>query len=122
MSARLAFRAKQGDPTVWAASRFESFERYIATTLDQTGRVRLKLLSALGVGTAVTERQLASVTNRQNLLKDDFKTLEQVEQQLLMYERDMRRDFELRMADVENILLATVSPPTVDLSGRKERN
>jgi small GTP-binding protein len=105
VSARLALRAKQGEPAVWAASRFESFERYIATTLDQTGRVRLKLLSALGVGTAVTEHQLASVTNRQNLLKDDFKTLEQVEQQLVMYEQDMRRDFELRMADVENILL-----------------
>jgi small GTP-binding protein len=105
VSARLALRAKQGEPAVWAASRFESFERYIAITLDQTERVRLKLLSALGVGAAVTEHQLASVTNRQNLLKDDFKTLEQVEQHLVMYERDMRRDFELRMADVENILL-----------------
>ena len=105
VSARLALRAKQGEPAVWAASGFESFERYIATTLDQTERVRLKLLSALGVGAAVTEHQLASVTNRQNLLKDDFKTLEQVEQHLVMYERDMRRDFELRMADVENILL-----------------
>jgi small GTP-binding protein len=105
VSARLALRAKQGEPAVWAASRFESFERYIATTLDQTERVRLKLLSPLGVGTAVTEHQLGSVTNRQSLLKDDFKTLEQVEQHLVMYERDMCRDFELRMADVENILL-----------------
>ena len=43
--------------------------------------------------------------DRQALLKDDFATLEQVENQLGIYQRDMERDFELRMADVENVLL-----------------
>ena len=43
--------------------------------------------------------------DRRALLKDDFATLEQVEAQLALYQRDMERDFELRMADVENVLL-----------------
>ena len=35
VSARLALRAKQGEPSVWTASRFEPLERYIADTLDE---------------------------------------------------------------------------------------
>jgi len=34
VSARLALRAKQGDPSRWTASRFEALERYIRETLD----------------------------------------------------------------------------------------
>ena len=52
VSARLALRAKQGDPSAWAASRFEALERYIRDTLDSPGRVQLKLLNPLGVGAA----------------------------------------------------------------------
>src|SRR4051794_6820029 len=33
VSARLALRAKEGDPSVWAASRFEALERYIRESL-----------------------------------------------------------------------------------------
>jgi hypothetical protein len=65
----------------------------------------LKLLNPLGVAMAVAERQRASLRDRQALLKDDVATLEQVESQLGLYQRDMERDFELRMADVENVLL-----------------
>ncbi len=50
VSARLALRAKQGEPELWAPSRFEAVENYIQDTLDETGRVRLKLLNPLGVG------------------------------------------------------------------------
>ena len=64
VSARLALKAKQGDPSAWAASRFEALERYIATTLDAPGRVHLKLLNPLGVGAALTERHAAVVRDR----------------------------------------------------------
>src|SRR5688500_12647547 len=50
VSARLALRAKQGDPSVWAESRFEALERYIRSTLDQGNRFRLKLANPTGVG------------------------------------------------------------------------
>src|SRR5687767_9551699 len=105
VSAKLALRAKTGEPSVWAASGFELLESYVATTLNASGRAQLKLLNPLGVALAVAERQRASLRDRQALLKDDVTTLEQVESQLGLYQRDMERDFDLRMADVENVLL-----------------
>jgi len=105
VSAKLALRAKRGEPSVWAASGFEALERYVTATLNTSGRAQLKLLNPIGVASAVAERQRASLLDRQALLKDDLVTLEQVESQLVLYQRDMERDFELRMADVENVLL-----------------
>ena len=105
MSAKLALRAKRGEPSVWAASGFEALEGYVTATLNASGRAQLKLLNPIGVATAVAERQRESMRDRQTLLKDDLATLEQVESQLVLYQRDMERDFELRMADVENVLL-----------------
>ncbi len=105
VSAKLAFRAKRGEPSVWAASGFEALEGYVTATLNASGRAQLKLLNPIGVATAVAERQRESMRDRQTLLKDDLATLEQVESQLALYQRDMERDFELRMADVENVLL-----------------
>jgi small GTP-binding protein len=105
VSAKLAYRAKRGEPSVWAASGFEALEDYVAKTLNASGRAQLKLLNPLGVAIAVADRQIASVRDRRALLKDDFATLEQVEDQLRLYQNDMERDFELRMADVENVLL-----------------
>jgi small GTP-binding protein len=40
VSARLAWRAKRGEPSLWAASRFEALERYIGETLDRGDRRR----------------------------------------------------------------------------------
>jgi small GTP-binding protein len=105
VSARQALRAKQGDPTLWAASGFEALERYITSTLDAPGRVHLKLLNPLGVGAAITERHGGIVRERLGLLKDDFATLEEVERQLDVYQQDLLRDFEFRMADIDKILL-----------------
>ena len=105
VSAKLAFRAKRGEPAVWASSGFEALESYVTSTLNASGRAKLKLLNPLGVAMAVAERQRTSLGDRQTLLKDDVTTLEQVESQLVLYQKDMERDFELRMADVENVLL-----------------
>lgn len=105
VSSRLALRAKQGDPSAWAASRFEALERYIRETLDSPGRVQLKLLNPLGVGAALTDRHAAAVRDRAALLKDDFTTLDEVERQLAVYQADLMRDFEFRLADIDRILL-----------------
>jgi small GTP-binding protein len=105
VSARLALRAKQGDPAAWAASRFEALERYIRETLDSPGRIRLKLLNPLGVGAALTERHRTAVRDRASLLKDDFATLDEVESQLAVYQADLMRDFGFRISDIDRILL-----------------
>jgi hypothetical protein len=62
-------------------------------------------LNPLGVGAAITERHGGIVRERLGLLKDDFATLEEVERQLDVYQQDLLRDFEFRMADIDKILL-----------------
>ena len=105
VSARLGLRAKQGDPSAWAGSRFEALESYIRTTLDSPGRVHLKLLNPLGVGAALTDRHTAAIKERGVLLKEDFTTLDEVERQLTVYQSDLMRDFNLRISDIDRILL-----------------
>jgi small GTP-binding protein len=106
VSSKLALRGKQqGDAGAWAASRFETLERYIQTTLDAPGRVQLKLLNPLGVGASLAERHDGLVKERLALLKEDFEMLDEVERQLGVYQDDLVRDFELRMSDVDRILL-----------------
>ena len=105
VSAKLALRAKAGDPDVWAASGYEALERYIKTTLDAPGRVHLKLLNPLGVGISLAERHSGFVRERLALLKEDFETLDEVERQLGVYQQDLARDFEFRMSDIDRILL-----------------
>jgi hypothetical protein len=64
VSARLAWRAKHGDPTQWVTSRFEPLERYIRHTLDDRSRFQLKLANGLGVGDALARRYLSIAEER----------------------------------------------------------
>ncbi len=105
VSARLALKAKQGEPAVWPASRFEALEQYIETALDAPSRIELKLLNPLGVGASIADRHLTIARDRVALLKEDFQTLDEVERQLDMYQRDLTRDLEFRMADIDRILI-----------------
>ena len=105
VSARLALRAKRGDPTAWAASRFEALEHYIVTRLDERERLRIKLASPLGVALSITGRLREVVAGRLDLLKEDLRLLDDVERQLDVYRRDMQEQFGHRMAAIENALL-----------------
>jgi len=105
VSAKMAFRAKNGEPQLWSSSGFEALERYIRTTLDSSARMRLKLQNPLGVGAALIDRYSAATRDRLGMLQSDFTLLEDVESQLAGFERDMAREFEGRMATVDNVLL-----------------
>src|SRR5215211_6489471 len=109
VSALLARKAKAATSTIerdalLAASGFAELERYITDLLDEEGRVRLKLESPLGVVEELSRRYRAAVDERLSLLEEDFRTSENVESQLELYKEDMKRDFEARMAEVENII------------------
>jgi hypothetical protein len=93
VSARAAYRAKTGEPQLWAASGFDALEHYIRRSLDSASRTKLKLQNPLGVGSALIERYVVATRERLS------------ERQLEAYERDMARDFEGRMATVDNVLL-----------------
>jgi hypothetical protein len=105
VSARLALRAKQGEPSVWAASRFEPLERYIRDTLDEGSRFRLKLGNPVGVGQTLAHRYAAIAEERLALLDEDVALLDDIERQLAVHRSDMARGFELRMTAVEKVLV-----------------
>src|SRR5918997_735455 len=51
-------------------------------------------------------KKIVLVVNKVDLLReDDFKMSENVESQLELYREDMKRDFEARMSEIENIIL-----------------
>ena len=105
VSARQALRAKQGDPSYWAPSRFEALERYIRTTLDERSRFQLKLANPIGVGQALAHRYATIAEERLVLLQDDLELLDDIDRQLAVYRDDLARGFELRMTAVEKILV-----------------
>src|SRR5215218_8043761 len=109
VSALLARKAKAATSTIerdalLAASGFAELERYVTDLLDEEGRVRLKLESPLGVVEELSRRYRTAVDERLSLLEEDFRTSENVESQLELYKDDMKRDFEARMAEIENII------------------
>jgi len=104
VSARLALRAKLGETGLWKASLFEALEKYIQNTLDEKGRLLLKFMNPLGVGSYLVNKYLQITNSRLELLKTDFATLQDVDSQLNLYQQDMQRDFDFRMSDIENVL------------------
>jgi small GTP-binding protein len=110
VSARLAMVAKlgQGDgaerESAWRRSRFEALERYLVETLDEAERVRLKLLNPLGVAERVTSLELKRGVARLDTLRTDLKGMDEIEGQLTIYATDLRRDFDRRLQEVENVV------------------
>jgi small GTP-binding protein len=105
VSARLAWRAKHGEPDVWEASGFALLERAILATLESGSRFRLKIASPLGVGDALARRYDAVASERLALLAADVTALDDIERQLVLYQQDLAKGFELRMTAVEKVLL-----------------
>src|SRR5688500_1216384 len=73
---------------------FAALERYLLETLRETERVRLKLLSPLGVLRHVLESNLATVESRRTVLHEDGRVLRAVRDQLAAYTTEMRTDSE----------------------------
>jgi small GTP-binding protein len=108
LSARQAQRALAANPEERArrleACGFAAFERYLYETLDEAGRVRLKLLAPLGVADRLLARYTGVVEERLGLLQDDFATVEHIERQVQAYQDDLQREFRPRLAAIENII------------------
>ena len=109
VSSLLARRAKAATSAMerdalLGVSGFGELEAYIHGLLDEEGRVRLKLESPLGPVEELSRRYGGSVNERLSLLEEDFRTSENVEAQLALYVKDMERDFEARLAEIENVV------------------
>lgn len=110
VSARLARRAKEAASqlerdALLKASGFDRLQSYIFDLLDEEGRIRIKLDSPLGIAEQLVERYRLAANERMGLLEQDFRMSQNVEAQLELYRQDMRRDFEGRLAEIENIIL-----------------
>lgn len=105
ISSRLARQARDSnDQALWDASRFPAIEQYINDTLDEEQRVRLKLLSPLGVAHRLAERYLVAIDARLMSLRDDVAAIENIERQLAQFRSDLTDDFQRHQADIANIL------------------
>ncbi|MBX3012775.1 MAG: dynamin family protein [Caldilineaceae bacterium] len=112
VSTRKALQAKQraqaqgehpqGD--LWQASRFAPLERFMLEQLDDRERLRLKLENPLGVANKLIDYYTQVINERQTILKGDFDTLDTIEDQLVAYAEDMRRDFAYQRSRVDNVL------------------
>lgn len=90
---------------IWEQSRFGPLEHFLFHTLDEVERIRLKLLSPLGVMQRLLAETRSVVEQRVKLLEEDARTIATIENQLKLYRTDMERDFTLRLGEVENIIL-----------------
>ena len=107
VSGRVALQAKTEPQAgmLWQSSGFGPLEYYIFNTLDQASRVRLKLANPLSVADRLTSRYRSAIVERTGLLDQDARTVENIERQLEVYQADLQRDFEGRLARIDNLIL-----------------
>jgi small GTP-binding protein len=109
IAGKLAYEAKttatgQDAIKMWQRSGFGELENYIFNTLDQTSRIRLKMLSPLNVLDKLLTKYHTTTQDRLKLLEQDARTVDDIEKQLALYQEDMRRDFDGRQARLHNLL------------------
>ncbi len=105
VSAKAAFKARMtNDLAGVQASGLGALERAISSRLGED-RLKLKLLSPLGVARRTAEHYRSVLDNRLELLSTDRRTLEEIERQRDQFERDMRREYEGYLSRIENVLL-----------------
>ena len=85
-------------------NEFPALERYLLETLREHERVRLKLLSPLGVLRHVLERNVGGLDKRLEVVHADGHVLGVVREQLQSYGTEMRTDSERYLLEVRSVL------------------
>jgi len=96
--------AAAGDDAARAASGLPAVEAFLSTTLESGELLRLKLGNPLGVAARLLGGALETVEGRLALLADDLRTIDDIAGQTNTWTGDVRREFELRLADIDNVL------------------
>ncbi|NTW97814.1 MAG: dynamin [Oscillochloris sp.] len=112
VSAREALRARstggaEGE-ALWAGSRFSVVEEYVVDHLDEETRVRLKLLSPLGVAQRLTGKYLQATEGLLETLREDLATIENIEQQIKLYREDLKTDVQYYLNEIDAIMRGLV--------------
>jgi small GTP-binding protein len=85
-------------------NEYPSLERYVLETLRETERVRLKLLTPLGVLRNVLKRNVGALDGRLVVVHEDARVLQSIRGQLEAYTKEMRTDSERYLLEVRNVL------------------
>lgn len=86
------------------ASGLPSVEAFLHDTLDSGELLRLKLANPLGVAVHLTGASLETVQARLALLDEDLDTIGNIDRQTDTWMADVRREFDLRLSDIDNSL------------------
>jgi len=100
IAARTSAPVAEPDPR----NEFPALERYLLETLREHERVRLKLLSPLGVLRNVVEKNSTGLATRLEVVDADGRVLGTVRQQLQSYGAEMRTDSERYLLEVRSVL------------------
>jgi small GTP-binding protein len=111
LQARLAARgdgrgggAPAAPATLDPRNEFPALERYLLETLRENERVRLKLLSPIGVLRKVLDGNLSTLDTRLGVMRDDAHVLHSVREQLDAYAAEMRTDAERYQIELRAVL------------------
>lgn len=85
-------------------NEYPALERYVLETLRETERVRLKLLTPLGVLRNLLKRNVGALDTRLVVVHEDARVLRSIRDQLEAYSKEMRTDSERYLLEVRNVL------------------
>ncbi|MDP9280268.1 MAG: dynamin family protein [Gemmatimonadota bacterium] len=85
-------------------NEYAALERYVLETLRETERVRLKLLTPLGVLRHVLKGNVSTMAARLLIVDEDANVLRSIREQLLAYSNEMRSDSERYLIEMRNVL------------------
>jgi small GTP-binding protein len=109
LRARMAARhpaaaTERGTPIPDSRNEYPALERYVLETLREKERVRLKLMTPLGVLRHVLKGNLGSLDKRLVVVLEDARVLRSIRDQLDAYSKEMRTDSERYLIEVRNVL------------------
>jgi small GTP-binding protein len=103
---KLAIKGKPGAAGSLTDERNEyaALERYVLETLREHERVRLKLLTPLGVLRHLLKNNVSTLDQRLTVVQEDARVLRSIREQLDAYTKEMRTDSERYLIEVKNVL------------------
>ncbi len=111
VSALRALRAKlarksgtAGDGAADAHDEYAALERYLLETLREKERIRLKLLSPLGVLRHLLEHNVGTLERRLTVVDEDGRVFRSIREQLAAYTTEMRADSQRYLLGVRDVL------------------
>jgi small GTP-binding protein len=106
LRARMALKSGSSSEAAVSDERdeYRALESYVLETLREKERIRLKLLSPLGVLRHVLKGNTASLETRLQVVNEDARVLKSIREQLEGYSKEMRTDAERYLIEVRNVL------------------